>query len=78
MPTAFVLVNIEIGHDEEVLKALNTIMGVKEAYITYGVYDIIAKIQTDTDEQLKNIINRKLAILEHVRATLTIITLDPK
>jgi len=75
MPTAFTLVNIELGKDQEVLKGLKAINGVTEAYVCYGIYDIIAKIETKTDEELKNIINREIVTIENVRSTLTIITI---
>jgi len=48
MPSAFVLINTEIGAENEVLKALKGIEGIEEAYAVYGVYDIIAKVRAET------------------------------
>lgn len=45
MPLAFVLLNAEIGDEVEVLKALKRLENVKEAYLIYGVYDIIARVE---------------------------------
>ncbi len=45
MPQAFVLINSEIGAEEEVLNALKNMENVKEAYIVYGVYDIVARVE---------------------------------
>lgn len=45
MPQAFVLINSEIGAEEEVLNTLRSMESVKEAYIVYGVYDIIARVE---------------------------------
>ena len=45
MPQAFVLINSEIGAEEEVLKVLKSIGNVREAYIVYGVYDIVARVE---------------------------------
>ncbi|MEM2905906.1 MAG: hypothetical protein QW057_08640 [Candidatus Bathyarchaeia archaeon] len=42
---AFVLINAEIGEEVEVLKALRKLENVKEAYLIYGVYDIIARVE---------------------------------
>ncbi|MEM2927153.1 MAG: hypothetical protein QXS76_02075 [Candidatus Bathyarchaeia archaeon] len=45
LPLAFVLINAEIGEEAQVLKALRRIENVKEAYLIYGVYDIIARVE---------------------------------
>jgi len=73
LATAFVLINAEIGSESEVLKDLNAIPEVKEAYMVYGVYDIIARIKTDTMQSLKDTISWKIRRLEKVRSTLTMI-----
>ena len=39
MPTAFVLINTEIGSEEEVATELRKLENVREAYVVYGVYD---------------------------------------
>ena len=43
MPSAYVLINTEIGFEDSVLKELKKISNIKEAYVSYGVYDIIAQ-----------------------------------
>ena len=50
--------------------------GVKEVYLVYGVYDIIAKIEADTMEQVKEIITWKIRRLEKVRSTLSMIVME--
>ena len=67
------LINAEIGSESEVLKGLKDIDEVKEAYMVYGVYDIIARIQTETMQELKDIISWKIRRLDKVRSTLTMI-----
>ena len=73
MATAFVLINAEIGSETEVLKALKAIPEVKEAHMVYGVYDIIARIWTETMQDLKDTISWKVRRLDKVRSTLTMI-----
>jgi DNA-binding Lrp family transcriptional regulator len=68
-----VLINAEIGAESDVLKGLKDISEVKEAHMVYGVYDIIARIQTDTMQELKDIISWKIRRLDKVRSTLTMI-----
>jgi DNA-binding Lrp family transcriptional regulator len=51
---AFALINTETGSEDEVLQSLKEVEEVKEAYILYGVYDIMAKIQAESMDELKN------------------------
>ncbi len=67
------LINAEIGAESDVLKGLKDIPEVKESHMVYGVYDIIARIQTDTMQELKDIISWKIRRLDKVRSTLTMI-----
>ena len=77
MPTAFVLINSEIGAEDAVLKEIKKIKNVVEAYTVYGVYDIIAKVQAETMEKLKEVITWNIRRLEKVRSTLTMIVIEP-
>ena len=76
MPRAFVLINVESGSEDEVLKELKKIEGVEEAYFSYGVYDLITKIKADTMEHLKEMVTRKIRALSQVRSTLTLIMIE--
>jgi len=76
LPLAFVLINAEIGGEQEVIKALKTIKNVKEAHLVYGVYDIVAKVEADTMDKLKEIITWNIRRLDKVRSTLTMITME--
>jgi len=69
--TAFVLVNIEIGYEEEVLKKIKMIPEVKEAHILHGVYDIIAVLEIGDKQYLKEVIHMKIRRLDKVRSTMT-------
>jgi DNA-binding Lrp family transcriptional regulator len=76
MPQAFVLINVESGAEEDLVKELKKIEGVEEAYYSYGVYDIIAKIKSETMEKLKEMVTRKIRVLSKVRSTLTLIMME--
>jgi len=76
MPSAFVLINTEIGAENEVLKALKGIEGVEEAYAVYGVYDIVAKVRAETMDKLKEIVTWNIRRLDKVRSTLTMIVIE--
>jgi len=76
MPMAFVLINAEIGSEEEVLKELKKVEGVQEAYVVYGVYDVVAKIRADTMDKLKDAVTWHVRRLNKVRSTLTMIVVE--
>ena len=76
MPRAFVLLNVESSSEDNVLKQLKNIRFVEEAYVSYGVYDIIIKVKADTMEELKDSINSKIRVLNRVRSTLTLVMME--
>jgi len=71
MPIAFVLINSELGKEENILKELRGIENISEAHFVYGVYDIIAKVEAESMEKLKEIVTFKIRRLSDVRSTLT-------
>ena len=73
---AFVFINTEMGSQLEVLTALKKIDDVKEAYFVHGIYDIVAKVQSDTMERVKETITWKIRRLDRVRSTLTMIVVE--
>jgi DNA-binding Lrp family transcriptional regulator len=76
MPRAYVLLNVESGAEDAVLKQLKEISIVEEAYVSYGVYDLIIKVKSDTMEQMKETISHKVRSINQVRSTLTLIMVE--
>jgi len=72
LPTAYVLLNTEIGSERDVLKTLKNIEGVQEAFNLLGIYDIIAQVKADNMDKLTQIITEKLQISK-VHSKLTIV-----
>lgn len=73
---AFILLSCEIAAENEVLSALKKIDGVKEAIMTYGGYDIIAKIETESGKDMEDIIVKQVRRLQKVRSTVTLNVTD--
>jgi DNA-binding Lrp family transcriptional regulator len=76
MPVAIVLINAEIGSEDEVAGELHKISNVIESYVVYGVYDIVAKVEADSMDKLKEIVTWKIRRLDKVRSTLTMIVVE--
>jgi DNA-binding Lrp family transcriptional regulator len=76
MPMAFVLINADLGAEEDLVKQLKEIQFVEEVYVVYGVYDIVAKVKSDTMDKVKETITWKVRRLDRVRSTLTMIVVE--
>ncbi len=72
METAYVLVNCDLGSEEDIINDLKHIDSVKEVHGTFGAYDIITKIENPDKDKLREVIMWKIRKLEHVRSTLTL------
>jgi len=73
--SAYVLINCELGSEEDVISHLKTIDGVKEVHGTFGAYDVIVKIECDNHETLRETITWKIRKMERIRSTLTLMTI---
>jgi|MTBAKSStandDraft_1061840.scaffolds.fasta_scaffold83810_2 DNA-binding Lrp family transcriptional regulator len=78
MPMAYVLINTEPKHMENVVSTLEKLDAVVEIFPVYGVYDVVAKVQADTMEKLKDIVTWKVRSLDDVRSTITMLVLEEK
>ena len=73
MPTAYILLNTEIGAEKQVLKALKKVEGVEEAHSLWGVYDIIANVKAESMDELKYIITSRIEKIGKINSKLTMI-----
>jgi len=73
---AYVLITTETGAMESVRESLKKMDYVKETYMVYGVYDIIATVKAETMDKLKEIVTWNLRNLDKVRSTLTMIVIE--
>lgn len=73
MEKAFVLINCEPGQEPAVIEQLQKLEDVIDTQETYGVYDIVARIESDNQSQLDNIISGQIRKLNNINSTLTLI-----
>ncbi len=76
MPTAIVLINAESGGENDIFEKLKTIPQVSEVYIVYGVYDLVAKVEADSMDSLKEVISSTIRRIPKVKSTLTMIVME--
>jgi DNA-binding Lrp family transcriptional regulator len=73
MPSAIIILNTEIGKENEVAENVSSIPGVLSSNVVYGVYDIVAKISAESNELLESLITNRIRQVPFVRSTLTLI-----
>jgi len=73
---AFVLISCDVGKEEDTLIALRAMNQIKEAHGTWGAYDIVAEVNSDNAESLRETITWKIRKLPSIRATLTLMTIE--
>ena len=76
METAFVLISTRTGSETDVLKKVRGINGVEEAFVVYGVYDIVAKLKAKTMGELKEIVLQCIRKRSSITSTLTLIVAE--
>jgi DNA-binding Lrp family transcriptional regulator len=76
MPTAYVLINCDLGSEEDIIRDLKKLPEAVEVSGVYGVYDIIAKIRADTMDKLRETITWHVRKIDKVRSTLTMIVIE--
>lgn len=72
LPMAYVFLNTDIGSEHDVLYDLKAIEGVQEVFSLMGIYDVIARINADTMDQITHIVNRILRV-DRVHSKLTVV-----
>lgn len=67
---AFVLVNCESGAQQKVVSELESISSVSDVKKVFGVYDLIAKVESSTLQGVKKTLN-KIRLQQGIRSTIT-------
>ena len=72
MERAYVLINCDTGYEESIIKELKKMDSIKEIHGTLGVYDIIAKVESENQEKLKEAIIGDIRKITNIKSTLTL------
>ena len=72
MHIGFVLLNCDLGAEEYILEELQQVDEIKNAYVTFGAYDIIAEIHADTQEDFEKTVSLRIRQLSRVVSTMTL------
>jgi len=75
MGIAYVLINCDLGYEEQIIEELKHISDVKEIHGTFGAYDILAKVESDQITTLRETIASKIRKIDKIRSTLTLMAI---
>ncbi len=70
---AFVLINTQLGKEDEILAKVREIPEIIEAFIVMGSYDLVAKISIEDAKKLKPLVTNEIRSLPGIKETVTII-----
>ncbi len=81
MPTAYVLLNSDLGSDQSIIDEVKQILDKEnkieyEVQGVYGVYDIILKITSNNVDELRAVITNKIRKIHKVQSTLTMMVIQ--
>ncbi len=76
MAIAYVLINCDLGYEEQIIEELKHISDVKEIHGTFGAYDIFAKVESDQITTLRDTITSKIRKIVRIRSTLTLMAIE--
>jgi len=78
MHIGFVLLNCDLGAEEYLLEEIKQIPEVKNAYITFGAYDVIIEIHAKSQDEFDKTVSNKIRRLSRVMSTMTLKVISPE
>ncbi|HJU59378.1 MAG TPA: Lrp/AsnC ligand binding domain-containing protein [Nitrososphaeraceae archaeon] len=76
MPTAYVLINCDLGSEDDIIKELKKLPEVVEVSGVFGVYDIIVRIRSESMDKLREVVTWNVRRIDKVRSTLTMMVIE--
>lgn len=75
MVVAYILLIVKPGEENTVSTKLKAMKEVKDVSVVYGEFDIVAKIEKPSMEELQNFLIKKIRAMDEVERTSTMISL---
>jgi DNA-binding Lrp family transcriptional regulator len=73
MTSAFLFINAELLFTEDVINKLKEVPEVVDVFKVQGIYDIIARVDSDTEEKLKELVSERIRRIDRITGTVTVI-----
>lgn len=73
MTSAFLFINAELLFIEDVINKLKEVPEIVDVFKVQGIYDIIARVNSDTEEKLKELVSERIRRIDRITGTVTVI-----
>ena len=77
MHIGFILLNCDLGAEEYIVEELKQMPKVKNAYLTYGAYDVITEVNTEEQKDFEKAV-ADIRKLSRVVSTMTLNVINSK
>lgn len=77
MVSAYIMMKMQVGMDDQVISEIKKLEQVKEADATYGSYDLVIKVSFKTIEDLDRFIFEKIRRVKGITETSSMIVAKP-
>jgi hypothetical protein len=75
MPTAYVLINCDLDHKDEVRMEISQLLGVLESAKLDTAYDILVKLNLGTVEELQETLKVHIKKIPHIKSIITLVAI---
>jgi DNA-binding Lrp family transcriptional regulator len=76
MALAIVLISAEPGEDRKVANELKKLKGVEKAFLVSGMYDVVARVQGASAEEILALVYDKIRPIPGVKSSQTMFALE--
>jgi len=81
MPTAYFLLNVALNHEVEVIEKIKKILKNEnsidyELQGVFGIYDVIVKITSDSDDNIRRLALDKIKQINNIQSAITMMVND--
>jgi DNA-binding Lrp family transcriptional regulator len=73
MTSAFLFINAELLFIEDVINKLKEVPEIVDVFKVQGIYDIIARVDSDTEDKLKELVSERIRRIDRITGTVTVI-----
>ncbi|HKX81947.1 MAG TPA: Lrp/AsnC family transcriptional regulator [Nitrososphaera sp.] len=75
MSKAFVFLNCDLGTERNVVDEMKSITGVSHAMNVSGIYDIVAELDSDTEDGISKIV-RRMRLISNIKSSITMVVAE--
>ncbi len=76
MAMAIVLISAEPGKDRKVANELKKVKGVEKVFLVSGLYDVVARVQGGSTEEILGLVYDKIRPIPGVKSSQTMFVLE--